>query len=74
MAIGGAQLALLHGSVYYLLAGVALIAIGVLFWLRFADAALAYGLFLLATIVWAVLEPGFFLSALGCCSLFPATS
>ncbi|WP_419826434.1 membrane-bound PQQ-dependent dehydrogenase, glucose/quinate/shikimate family [Sphingomonas sp.] len=60
LAIGGVRLVLLHGSAYYVVAGVALTAIGVQFWRLHRDAALAYWLFLLATIVWSVWEAGLY--------------
>lgn len=55
---GGAQLAWLGGSVYYLLAGLALIASGVLIALRRLAGAWLYGLLFAATVIWALWEAG----------------
>jgi quinate dehydrogenase (quinone) len=58
LAWGGAQLTLLGGSPYYLLAGLGLIAAGALFVIRRALGGLVYGLVLLATVAWAIWESG----------------
>lgn len=58
LAIGGAELVWLGGSWYYLIAGLALIATGVLYALRKPAAALVLGLTTLATFVWAWAEVG----------------
>ena len=56
--IGGGQLAALGGSVYYLFAGLWLIATGgVLFW-RYGIGLAAYVLFLIATAIWSFWEVG----------------
>lgn len=57
-AIGGAKLALLGGSWYFLLAGIAIVIAGVLTILRKPSGALLFGLVLIATIVWALLDAG----------------
>ncbi len=58
LLIGGAQLALLHGSPYYLLAGLGLVVAGVLLWLGKASGGLVFALVLLGTLAWAVWESG----------------
>ena len=55
---GGVQLASLGGSPYYLAAGLATLASGVLILSGRAVGALVYGLMLLATVAWAVGEVG----------------
>ncbi|UYY76299.1 membrane-bound PQQ-dependent dehydrogenase, glucose/quinate/shikimate family [Sphingomonas sp. R1] len=55
---GGLWLALLGGSVYYLLAGLALIASAWLLYRRKPMALLLYALLLVATMIWAVAEAG----------------
>jgi len=58
LAIGGAELASLGGSHYYLIAGLWLLAAGfVLIW-RYRWGLAAYGVFLAATLVWAMAEVG----------------
>jgi quinoprotein glucose dehydrogenase len=56
---GGIWLMLLGGSAYYVLAGIALDAAAILVWQRKAAGARLYGLFLLATVFWAIMESGF---------------
>jgi quinate dehydrogenase (quinone) len=58
LAIGGARLASLGGSWYYLLAGVVLVAAGVLYVLRRPLAGALYFLLLLATVAWGLWEVG----------------
>jgi quinoprotein glucose dehydrogenase len=58
LAIGGAWLALLGGSVYYLLAGIGLIASGVLIFRGRPLGAGIYALVWLLTLVWALWEVG----------------
>ncbi|MGE7138719.1 membrane-bound PQQ-dependent dehydrogenase, glucose/quinate/shikimate family [Luteibacter sp. NPDC031894] len=59
LAFGGAWLAILGGSFYYLVAGVAVLVTGVLL-ARGSSAALwLYAIVLLGTVAWAVAEVGF---------------
>ncbi|MDB6160497.1 MAG: glucose/quinate/shikimate family rane-bound PQQ-dependent dehydrogenase, partial [Gammaproteobacteria bacterium] len=59
LLVGGVRLALLGGSVYYLIAGAALISVGVLQVLRNRVALWLYGALTLGTLIWSVLEVGF---------------
>ncbi|WP_334165008.1 membrane-bound PQQ-dependent dehydrogenase, glucose/quinate/shikimate family [Phenylobacterium sp.] len=59
LAAGGVQLVLLKGSPYYLLAGLGLVAAGVLLALRRPAGGTVYGTVLLATLPWALWEAGF---------------
>ncbi|MGE3594153.1 MAG: membrane-bound PQQ-dependent dehydrogenase, glucose/quinate/shikimate family [Dehalococcoidia bacterium] len=59
LAWGGGRLLALGGSPYYLAAGAALVGTGFLVGLRRRAAAWVYALFLVLTIVWAVVEAGF---------------
>lgn len=56
---GGAQLLSLGGSPYYLLAGAATLSCGVLIGRGRRSGAVLYGIFLFATVVWAIAEVGF---------------
>lgn len=58
LCAGGAWLAIIGGSVYYLLAGLALIATGILVWRRRRAAVWLYVAILVSTIAWAVWESG----------------
>lgn len=58
MAVGGAKLAMLGGSLYYLPAGIACAVAAVLIWMRRPLGATLYGAFLLATLAWALWEAG----------------
>ncbi|MBI1196574.1 MAG: membrane-bound PQQ-dependent dehydrogenase, glucose/quinate/shikimate family [Phenylobacterium sp.] len=58
LAGGGAWLAAVGGSPYYLLAGAALIGSGVLLWRLSLLGAAVYALTFLATVVWALWEVG----------------
>lgn len=58
LAIGGIKLLSLGGSAYYLLAGLSIIACGVLFALRRGAALWLYALTLFATLAWALWEVG----------------
>jgi quinoprotein glucose dehydrogenase len=58
LAAGGGWLLALHGSPYYLVAGLALIASGVLLMLRRAEGALLYLVVFIATLAWAWWEVG----------------
>jgi membrane-bound PQQ-dependent dehydrogenase (glucose/quinate/shikimate family) len=59
LGIGGVWLVSLGGSFYYVIAGVALIAVGVLLWQGNRWGAYLYGLLLLGTLIWAIAEAGF---------------
>lgn len=58
LAVGGVQLAMLGGSWYYLIAGVALAASGVFYLLRKAAGAWIYALVFVGTVIWALWEVG----------------
>jgi len=58
LGAGGIQLLTLGGSPYFLLAGLAFLATAVLLFLRRAEALWVYGLFILASLIWAVIEVG----------------
>ena len=58
LAVGGARLALLGGSPYYLVAGAALVLCGVLAWRRNPAAAWLYATLTAGTIIWAIVESG----------------
>ncbi|MFX4086890.1 membrane-bound PQQ-dependent dehydrogenase, glucose/quinate/shikimate family [Sphingobium yanoikuyae] len=64
LAAGGAYLAVLGGSFYYLIAGLALGGCALLLWRRDARASKLYGALLIATLIWAVWECGFNIWAL----------
>ncbi|MFD2238970.1 PQQ-binding-like beta-propeller repeat protein [Aureimonas populi] len=80
----GAWLAVVGGSFYYVLAGLALLATGILIIRRMKAALLVYALFLLATLLWALWEVGFdwwalaarggFLVVLGAILLLPVVT
>ena len=59
LLVGGVELARLGGSLYYLIAGLTLLAAGILVWRGNARGAIVYAIFLLVTIVWAYWEAGF---------------
>jgi glucose dehydrogenase len=59
LAVGGIRLATLGGSLYYLIAGVALIAAAVMLWRGQRWGAYLYGLVTVGTILWAIMESGF---------------
>ena len=58
-AIGGVKLAMLGGSSYFLIAGIAIVLSGLLIVLRRPAGALLFGLVTLLTAIWAVWEVGF---------------
>jgi quinate dehydrogenase (quinone) len=64
LAVGGVQLVSLGGSFYYVLAGLAVLASGVLLWRRDRRGSLLYGLLLIATLLWSFYEVGTSLWAL----------
>nr|WP_279330554.1 membrane-bound PQQ-dependent dehydrogenase, glucose/quinate/shikimate family [Sphingomonas oleivorans] len=59
LAYGGLELARLGGSCYYLIAGVAMIATGILYILRKPSGSAILALLTLFTFAWAYLEVGF---------------
>jgi membrane-bound PQQ-dependent dehydrogenase (glucose/quinate/shikimate family) len=59
LAVGGIRLATLGGSLYYVIAGVALIAAAVMLWRGQRWGAYLYGLLTIGTILWAIMESGF---------------
>lgn len=59
LALGGVRLATLGGSLYYLIAGVLLIASAVLLWRGRPSGAYLYWVLTAGTVVWALLESGF---------------
>jgi quinate dehydrogenase (quinone) len=64
LAVGGVRLVTLGGSFYYVLAGLAILASGVLLWRRDRRGSLVYGLLLAATLLWSFYEVGVDLWAL----------
>ena len=58
LTIGGVKLVSLGGSIYYLLAGLIVMAVGALLWRTKPLSAWIYGAFLAATLAWALLEVG----------------
>ncbi|ANY14940.1 PQQ-binding-like beta-propeller repeat protein [Bordetella pseudohinzii] len=58
LGIGGVKLALLGGSWYYVLTGLALVAAGVLLWHRNAWSAWLYAATLAGTLLWSLLQVG----------------
>ena len=59
LLVGGAWLASLSGSLYYVIAGAGLALVAFLVWRRRPIALPLYALFLFATLAWAVAESGF---------------
>ncbi|PZU90448.1 MAG: membrane-bound PQQ-dependent dehydrogenase, glucose/quinate/shikimate family [Shinella sp.] len=59
LAIGGVELVALSGSPFYLAAGIVFILTAILLLMRRKAALWLYGLFILATLGWAILEVGF---------------
>src|SRR3546814_1403888 len=59
LAVGGAQLVQLGYTLYYLLAGLGLIASGVLFALGRREGYWLYAFVFVATLIWALAEVGF---------------
>ena len=64
LAVGGVRLVTLGGSFYYVLAGLAILASGVLLWRRDRRGSLVYGVLLAATLLWSFYEVGVDLWAL----------
>ena len=58
IGIGGIWLAVLGGSPYYILAGLALIGCALLLWRRHPASLWLYALLLIGTMVWAIGEVG----------------
>jgi quinoprotein glucose dehydrogenase len=59
IGIGGAWLAILGGSLYYVITGVALLAVAILVWRGRAAALWLYAAIFLGTLAWALWEVGF---------------
>ncbi|MFM0616306.1 glucose/quinate/shikimate family membrane-bound PQQ-dependent dehydrogenase [Paraburkholderia nemoris] len=59
LLIGGTWLSAIGGSLYYIVAGIVMLATSVLLYRRKASALVLYVLLLLCTIIWAVWEAGF---------------
>ncbi|MBL8268664.1 membrane-bound PQQ-dependent dehydrogenase, glucose/quinate/shikimate family [Steroidobacter sp.] len=59
LGLGGGRLLTLGGSLYYLIAGVALIATAVGLWRGRRWGAYLYGALTLGTVIWAIAEAGF---------------
>jgi len=59
LGVFGVQLALLGGSLYYVVCGSGLIASGVLLWRGDQRGAWLYGALLAATLLWSLIEVGF---------------
>ncbi|KND56225.1 Quinate/shikimate dehydrogenase [Pyrroloquinoline-quinone] [Candidatus Paraburkholderia kirkii] len=57
--IGGAKLALLHGSAYFLIAGAVIVVSAVQFMRAKASAVVVYGAAFVGTLIWAPLDAGF---------------
>ena len=58
LVLGGLQLLVLGGSVYYIFAGLAVGYSAYLLWNKRHLALLIYGIFFLLTVAWAFLESG----------------
>jgi quinoprotein glucose dehydrogenase len=58
LTVGGAWLAALGGSLYYLLTGLAMIVAGILLIRRRVAGGLLYILIVVATLIWALVEVG----------------
>ena len=71
LLIGGGYLLSLGGSPYYVIAGIAMLATAYLLFKRHWSAYLLYAIFILATVVWAVWEAGFYWWALATRLGFP---
>lgn len=56
--LGGAKLLSLGGSPYYVLAGIVLVASAVLLWRSKPSGTWLYGILLLATLIWGIVEVG----------------
>ena len=64
LVIGGAYLLSLGGSPYYLFAGVIILTTAFLLFKKYWSAYALYAIFIVATIVWALWESGFYWWAL----------
>lgn len=71
LLIGGGYLLSLGGSPYYVIAGLAMLATAFLLFKRHWPAYLVYAIFILATVIWAVWEAGFYWWALATRLGFP---
>lgn len=56
--VGGARLASLHGSLYFLAAGVAIVAAAVQFFRMKSSAVIVYGVAFAGTVIWALADAG----------------
>jgi quinate dehydrogenase (quinone) len=56
--VGGARLAVLHGSLYFLIAGVVIVAAAVQFMRRKPSAVMLYGVAFIGTLLWALADVG----------------
>ncbi|WP_277183214.1 membrane-bound PQQ-dependent dehydrogenase, glucose/quinate/shikimate family [Caballeronia sp. BR00000012568055] len=56
--VGGAKLAFLHGSAYFLIAGVVIVAAAVQFMRAKASAVVIYGVAFIGTLIWALFDAG----------------
>lgn len=59
LGIGGGQLLILGGSPYYLAAGIVFLVTGILLFMRKPQALVVYGVFIVASLAWAIWEVGF---------------
>jgi quinoprotein glucose dehydrogenase len=59
LGLGGVWLAILGGSLYYVITGIALLATAILLWRGRAAALWLYALILFGTLLWALWEVGF---------------
>ncbi|GJM13128.1 MAG: quinate dehydrogenase [Pseudohongiella sp.] len=58
LLLGGLQLIILGGSIYYLLAGCALAVCALRLWKQHPDAPMIYGAFMIFTVLWSLYESG----------------
>ncbi|MGF6183771.1 quinate dehydrogenase (quinone) [Massilia sp. UYP32] len=56
--VGGVKLALLHGSLYFLIAGIVIIASAILFMRLKSSAVIVYGAAFAGTVAWALIDAG----------------
>ncbi|MYM67057.1 membrane-bound PQQ-dependent dehydrogenase, glucose/quinate/shikimate family [Pseudoduganella sp. FT55W] len=57
-AVGGAKLAALHGSLYFVIAGVVIVAAAIQFMRLKSSAVLVYGAAFAGTVIWALVDAG----------------
>lgn len=58
LGIGGGQLLIIGGSPYYLAAGIVFLVTGILLFMRKPQALVVYGVFIVASLAWAIWEVG----------------